>query len=1100
MEERYQHLDVCHALFACCSLRVVGQNLQHAVFSVLPGSHSIEDGVLRVDEEPVSSIVERARHQDEIAEWRAKWAAFTPFPQARTSAPSLGYGLPLRSQAPWHSKSSATAKGKGGPGKGSRLAQKRPPPANAEGLSAPVGPPAPGSQVAAFTWIEPGKELYVSGYVWFIGPVAKKLRVHTQSKCWPTIIEISEQEDSLLPLPDVIGSISLERRDIGDNPSRLLASSPLFGWLASDVGILPSAIAGDTNFVDVPRQLKLPHPQLPAAAATAFDLLPPTLVALAEAASPGQILVDFGGGGQCGPNTLAGLLRLMSKYNGSGSALRGVVAAYAQTKSNQQRLTNFKWNEEPERRLTLGELVVESMKAWPAGFRRGNDPPVENWAEIILSPTAWTDLAFVQVVSDFYSVCVAITGVDDVDRVLFPMFVIEPTNEEEPDAWLEVGNWVGRHFVGLIHVTDRAEAEPSESGGSPMLAGVTTRFPSRKPPISDILTLDTLMASSRRPTVLVGFEFSGAVRRAVEESGRPALSVDFRDAEDGGLHYRGDVRSVLTRYSWEQVFLFPPCFQHLRADTGCLPFKLTDGRCFWAMALVLWCLVTPRAHQVVVEQADTLVYDFIDWMALPDVEVVSFRTSALGDPIDKFVRLFLRNTSLMIESHDIRRRPDLSRKVSNFNDPDARDRWRSSWSLLPSTAKAVAQAPEKSPLPYQPPPLSYLWIVSVLAFEWCRRGFALPQDFDNADAQPSAEDARLYQLTRGPGDGRSVDHNDDAAHRALKQSRVPSATAGSVQEPPTITLTRITEGGGPRQPTFDAAGLQAISINDASHIHHIPAYWLEDSRPEFLNWIEKRGLSDKLRLRAISPPLPFQPRPAIPTQEGKRISKFPKEIKPTLVQLMRYLAVPGHAAAMLDEDIYVFGDDAKDYFNQMAMAVSELWKLNFVFLARKGDRSPSGEELQPPEGMSRLLHIAELRLGFGTHGASNIAQRWSDALLELFRDAMDELEEEALRSSQSSPWKEWILARLSLTGEDAEDCHVTGRWANAEEASLTRLARVQVCPQARLYAALMYTDDPVFVVVGKRRMLRALRAWRLLTNRAKLIMAIPEKRSIGSWA
>lgn len=188
MEERYQHLDVCHALFACCSLRVVGQNLQHAVFSVLPGSHSIEDGVLRVDEEPVSSIVERARHQDEIAEWRAKWAAFTPFPQARTSAPSLGYGLPLRSQAPWHSKSSATAKGKGGPGKGSRLAQKRPPPANAEGLSAPVGPPAPGSQVAAFTWIEPGKELYVSGYVWFIGPVAKKLRVHTQSKCWPWLL------------------------------------------------------------------------------------------------------------------------------------------------------------------------------------------------------------------------------------------------------------------------------------------------------------------------------------------------------------------------------------------------------------------------------------------------------------------------------------------------------------------------------------------------------------------------------------------------------------------------------------------------------------------------------------------------------------------------------------------------------------------------------------------------------------------------------------------------------------------------------------------------------------------------------------------------
>ena len=29
---------------------------------------------------------------------------------------------------------------------------------------------------------------------------------------------------------------------------------------------------------------------------------------------------------------------------------------------------------------------------------------------------------------------------------------------------------------------------------------------------------------------------------------------------------------------------------------------------------------------------------------------------------------------------------------------------------------------------------------------------------------------------------------------------------------------RITEGGGPRHPTFDRAGLRALSINEASHI------------------------------------------------------------------------------------------------------------------------------------------------------------------------------------------------------------------------------------------------------------------------------------------
>ena len=43
---------------------------------------------------------------------------------------------------------------------------------------------------------------------------------------------------------------------------------------------------------------------------------------------------------------------------------------------------------------------------------------------------------------------------------------------------------------------------------------------------------------------------------------------------------------------------------------------------------------------------------------------------------------------------------------------------------------------------------------------------------------------------------------------------------------------RTTEGGGPRQPTYDLSGLPAISINAASHIWHMPWHFLEDARPE----------------------------------------------------------------------------------------------------------------------------------------------------------------------------------------------------------------------------------------------------------------------------
>ena len=53
--------------------------------------------------------------------------------------------------------------------------------------------------------------------------------------------------------------------------------------------------------------------------------------------------------------------------------------------------------------------------------------------------------------------------------------------------------------------------------------------------------------------------------------------------------------------------------------------------------------------------------------------------------------------------------------------------------------------------------------------------------------------------------------------------------------------------------------------------------------------------------------------------------------------------------------------------------------------------------------------------------------------------------------------------------------------------------------QRRLYFVLMYCDDNIIGVVGVQRAVRVLRAWRALTTRLGLIMAIPEKRSIGVW-
>ena len=135
---------------------------------------------------------------------------------------------------------------------------------------------------------------------------------------------------------------------------------------------------------------------------------------------------------------------------------------------------------------------------------------------------------------------------------------------------------------------------------------------------------------------------------------------------------------------------------------------------------------------------------------------------------------------------------------------------------------------------------------------------------------------------------------------------------------------------------------------------------------------------------------------------------------------MRDMSVLNRAGHLTGQPVYGFGDDAKDYYNQLVMASSERHKLNIVFLARDGE----------PVGSGQLLFVSEKRLGFGTHGASNIAQRFSDALLDLFREQMDEADAEA-RSTAPPAEQEWLQSRLDLQRRRGEPCLPIRRWTTA---------------------------------------------------------------------
>ena len=261
---------------------------------------------------------------------------------------------------------------------------------------------------------------------------------------------------------------------------------------------------------------------------------------------------------------------------------------------------------------------------------------------------------------------------------------------------------------------------------------------------------------------------------------------------------------------------------------------------------------------------------------------------------------------------------------------------------------------------------------------------------------------------------------------------------------------RTTECGGPRRPTFDGGGLRALSINEAASVRHVPEWFRHRHDPPWLKYMQERELADPL--------------------EWGMPSRRPQEVKPTLTMVMRDMTILLAAARSLEEPVYIFGDDAKDYFNQLAIASEDWWKMGVVFIH-------ADDIAAPRSAGERIFFVSERRLGFGARPSSNIAQRFSEALLHLLREDMDAAEATVPDDPRPSA-ERWRAARATIRRDTPGERHA----------------------QLRLYFVHMYTDDPVMGVVGVQRALRLLRVWMRLVGELHLIMAIPEKRQLGTWA
>jgi hypothetical protein len=267
--------------------------------------------------------------------------------------------------------------------------------------------------------------------------------------------------------------------------------------------------------------------------------------------------------------------------------------------------------------------------------------------------------------------------------------------------------------------------------------------------VSDVTALLTATHSS--PKAIVGCEFTAAVRGAYERHfghTRVALSVDLRVSLTPGPHARMVLQDVLPLKAWDDAILHPPCRHQVLSDTTAARAKQLDGRSFWGIAFFIYCWCT-TARRLVVEQPPTIIPDFY---LHPSQRL---RPCDVGDPDSKPIELYERGRVPIARLGQPVPAESGHKRLRDFEDAEARDRWRSSWLRFPHLCAGLVAAGDAM-LDQAPNGPVYGVEIEAFAAAWYDAGLPVPHDYNAADAQPVDPETRRYQSTRGVGDGRRI--------------------------------------------------------------------------------------------------------------------------------------------------------------------------------------------------------------------------------------------------------------------------------------------------------------------------------------------------------
>ena len=195
--------------------------------------------------------------------------------------------------------------------------------------------------------------------------------------------------------------------------------------------------------------------------------------------------------------------------------------------------------------------------------------------------------------------------------------------------------------------------------------------------------------------------------------------------------------------------------------------------------------------------------------------------------------------------------------------------------------------------------------------------------------------------------------------------------------------------------------------------------------------------------------------------------KLPKEEKLRPQDIMSDGAVLRYIGDLICLALIAWTDDLRDFFNQLKLHPSMLWMLCFHW-------PMLASELDDSDGT--LGYIVEHVLGFGLVFASNIAQRFANAVTHIFLQEFDKADEPHVRQERdANPMlNAWIEHRQRLPSHTPEN------------------------RQDRLLTFGFYTDDSFSYALGAHRAVRAKVAWYKVTRTLNLLTAEPRKRLTGT--